>query len=94
MMKTLRLNEGDPIRLTGTTLPKGKFVKLQAQTVDFLEVSDPKAVYVFLLSDALLSYHISHQPRTGSSELHHTNSRRYYRDLLQLHHLRIPHHGN
>jgi len=44
MMKTLRLNEGDPIRLTGTTLPKGKFVKLQAQTVDFLEVSDPKAV--------------------------------------------------
>jgi ubiquitin fusion degradation protein 1 len=44
MMKTLRLNEGDAIRLTGTTLPKGKFVKLQAQTVDFLEVSDPKAV--------------------------------------------------
>ena len=44
MMKTLRLEEGDPIRLTGATLPKGKFVKLQAQTVDFLEVSDPKAV--------------------------------------------------
>ncbi|KAH8835101.1 ubiquitin fusion degradation protein I [Flagelloscypha sp. PMI_526] len=44
MMKTLRLNEGDPIRITGTDVPKGKFVKLQAQDVTFLEVSDPKAV--------------------------------------------------
>ncbi|KAI0724000.1 ubiquitin fusion degradation protein UFD1-domain-containing protein [Cerioporus squamosus] len=44
MMQTLRLNEGDPIRVTGCELPKGKLVKLQAQTVDFLEISDPKAV--------------------------------------------------
>jgi ubiquitin fusion degradation protein 1 len=44
MMKTLRLNEGDPIRITGTELPKGKLVKLQAQSVDFLEISDHKAV--------------------------------------------------
>lgn len=44
MMKTLRLNEGDPIRITGTELPKGKLVKLQAQSVHFLEISDPKAV--------------------------------------------------
>lgn len=47
MMKTLRLNEGDPIRITGAELPKGKLVKLQAQSVHFLEISDPKAVYVF-----------------------------------------------
>ena len=46
MMKSLRLNEGDPIRITGAELPKGKFVKLQAQHVHFLEISDPKAVYV------------------------------------------------
>jgi ubiquitin fusion degradation protein 1 len=46
MMKTLRLNEGDPIRITGIELPKGRMVKLQAQSVHFLEVSDPKAVYV------------------------------------------------
>jgi ubiquitin fusion degradation protein 1 len=45
MMKTLRLNEGDPIRITGTELPKGKLVKLQAQSVHFLEISDHKAVY-------------------------------------------------
>ena len=44
MMKSLRLNEGDPIRVTGTELPKGKFVKLQPQSVHFLEISDPKAV--------------------------------------------------
>lgn len=47
MMKTLRLNEGDPVRITGAELPKGKMVKIQAQSVHFLEVSDPKAVYVF-----------------------------------------------
>jgi len=44
MMTTLRLNEGDAIRITGTELTKGKFVKLQAQSVHFLEISDPKAV--------------------------------------------------
>jgi ubiquitin fusion degradation protein 1 len=46
MMKTLRLNEGDPIRITGAELPKGQLVKLQAQSVHFLEISDHKAVYV------------------------------------------------
>jgi ubiquitin fusion degradation protein 1 len=44
MMKTLQLQEGDPIRVTGAILPKGKMVKIQAQNLDFLEVSDPKAV--------------------------------------------------
>ena len=38
------LNEGDPIRATGAQLPKGKRVKIQAQNLEFLEVSDPKAV--------------------------------------------------
>ena len=49
MMRTLRLNEGDPIRITSTTLVKGQFVKLQAQEKEFIEVADPKAVYVELL---------------------------------------------
>lgn len=44
MMRQLGLGEGDPIRLRGKTLPKGKFVKIEPQTVDFLEISDPKAV--------------------------------------------------
>jgi ubiquitin fusion degradation protein 1 len=45
-MDQLRLNEGDPIRIWGARFPKGEMVKIQAQSVDFLEVSDPKAVYV------------------------------------------------
>ncbi|KAG8805740.1 ubiquitin fusion degradation protein, partial [Serendipita sp. 399] len=44
MMKTLKLSEGQPIRITGASLPKGKFVKLQAQETSFVEVSDPRAI--------------------------------------------------
>lgn len=58
MMKKLNLNEGDPVRLTGAVLPKGKMVKIQAQSVDFLEVADAKAVYVQLRRRAR---HADHQ---------------------------------
>ena len=51
-MKRLELSEGDGIRLFGAGLPKGKLVKLQAQSVTFLELSDPKAV----LEQAFRSY--------------------------------------
>ncbi|KAM0754265.1 UFD1-domain-containing protein [Meredithblackwellia eburnea MCA 4105] len=44
VMDQLRLNEGEPIRIWGGRYPKGKMIKIQAQSVDFLEVSDPKAV--------------------------------------------------
>ncbi|KAK6908620.1 hypothetical protein I203_102623 [Kwoniella mangroviensis CBS 8507] len=54
MMKTLDLTEGDPIRLTGAKLPKGKMVKIQAQSTDFLQVSDAKAV----LESALRFYSV------------------------------------
>lgn len=47
MMKTLRLNEGDPIRITGAKLPKGKLIKIQPQQTHFLEISDPKALFVY-----------------------------------------------
>lgn len=46
IMDQLRLNEGDPVRLVGGKYPKGKLIKLQPQSVDFLEISDPKAVCV------------------------------------------------
>jgi len=52
MMKTLRLNEGDPIRVTGARLPKGKLIKIQPQQLHFLEISDPKA----LLEQALRNF--------------------------------------
>ncbi|CAH7667469.1 ubiquitin fusion degradation protein UFD1-domain-containing protein [Phakopsora pachyrhizi] len=44
MMRRLELNEGDPIKLTGARLPKGKFAKVQAQSTLFLELGDHKAV--------------------------------------------------
>jgi ubiquitin fusion degradation protein 1 len=52
MMKTLRLDEGDPIRITGVKLPKGKLIKIQPQQLHFLEISDPKA----LLEQALRNF--------------------------------------
>ncbi|KAJ7063392.1 ubiquitin fusion degradation protein I [Mycena amicta] len=45
LMRSLRLSEGDPIRISGTdALPKGQLVKFQAQQVHFIHLSDPKAV--------------------------------------------------
>lgn len=44
MMAHLQLQEGDTIRLWGKRLPKGTLAKLQPQSTDFLELSDPKAV--------------------------------------------------
>ncbi|PKI82329.1 Ufd1p [Malassezia vespertilionis] len=52
IMRMLQLDDGDPIYIQGTRLPKGRFVKIQPQTVDFLEISDPKAV----LEQALRNY--------------------------------------
>lgn len=46
IMDQLRLDEGAPIRIWGGRYPKGKLIKIQAQSVDFLEISDPKAVCV------------------------------------------------
>ncbi|KAJ3010255.1 UNVERIFIED_CONTAM: ubiquitin fusion degradation protein [Siphonaria sp. JEL0065] len=44
MMSTLLIEEGSLVRIKNTSLPLGKFVKLQPQSVDFLDISDPKAV--------------------------------------------------
>ena len=43
-MDQLRLNESDPIRIVGGRYPKGQRIKIQPQSVDFLEISDPKSV--------------------------------------------------
>lgn len=44
LMATLELDVGDMIQIKSTDLPSGTFIKLQPQSVDFLEISDPKAV--------------------------------------------------
>jgi ubiquitin fusion degradation protein 1 len=44
MMNTLLLSEGSLLNLKSTTLPLGKFIKIQPQSSSFLSISDPKAV--------------------------------------------------
>ncbi|KAI4255657.1 MAG: hypothetical protein L6R42_006625 [Xanthoria sp. 1 TBL-2021] len=44
MMQTLLLDPGDLVQILSTDLPSGSFIKLQAQSTDFLDISDPKAV--------------------------------------------------
>lgn len=43
-MQTLVLEHGDLLQIKSTDLPSGQFVKLQAQSTSFLDISDPKAV--------------------------------------------------
>jgi ubiquitin fusion degradation protein 1 len=44
MMQNLLIEEGTVITVTNVSLPKATFVKLQPQHVDFLEISNPRAV--------------------------------------------------
>ena len=44
LMQTLLLEPGDLLQAKSTDLPPGGFIKLQPQNVNFLDISDPKAV--------------------------------------------------
>ncbi|WEJ95478.1 ubiquitin fusion degradation protein [Yamadazyma tenuis] len=44
MMSTLELQPGQLVQISNCDLPLGRFVKIEPQSVDFLEISDPKAV--------------------------------------------------
>jgi len=44
MMQNLLIEEGSVISVTNVSLPKASFVKLQPQHVDFLEITNPRAV--------------------------------------------------
>ena len=44
MMMTLLMEPGQLVHVKSTSLPLGSFVKLQPQSVDFLDNTDPKAV--------------------------------------------------
>lgn len=46
MMENLLLQEGDRIIVKNTSLPAGTYVKLQPHSKTFLDISNPKAVYV------------------------------------------------
>ncbi|RKF61153.1 Ubiquitin fusion degradation protein 1 [Erysiphe neolycopersici] len=44
MMQTLLLETGDLVQIKSTDLPSASLVKLQPQSTNFLDISDPKAV--------------------------------------------------
>lgn len=44
LMQVLGLEPGDLVQTKSTDLPSGQFIKLQAQSTNFLDISDPKAV--------------------------------------------------
>jgi len=44
LMQTLSLDPGDLLQVKSTDLPLGTFIKLQPQSPEFLDISDPKAV--------------------------------------------------
>ena len=44
MMQNLLIEEGSLLTVTNVSLPKANYVKFQAQHVDFLEISNPRAV--------------------------------------------------
>lgn len=44
MMETLALSPGSLLQISSTDLPSGTFVRIEPQSVDFLDISDPKAV--------------------------------------------------
>ena len=43
-MQILQMDAGDLIQIKSTQLPQGNFIKLEPQSTNFLEISDPKAV--------------------------------------------------
>jgi ubiquitin fusion degradation protein 1 len=51
-MTQLDIEQGDIVQLHSTTLPLGRFLKIQPQSTDFLDIHDPKAV----LENALRHY--------------------------------------
>lgn len=76
MMQNLLLREGDVVKFTRASLPKGSYVKLQPQTKDFLDISNPKAV----LETTLRSYTCL---TVGDTFVIHYNNKKYYIDVVE-----------
>ncbi|KAH9610719.1 hypothetical protein KSS87_003670 [Heliosperma pusillum] len=76
MMENMLLHEGDIVRVKNVTLPKGKYVKLQPHTKDFLDISNPKAI----LETTLRNYSCL---TTGDSIMVAYNNKKYYIDIVE-----------
>ncbi|XP_059314286.1 uncharacterized protein LOC132065071 [Lycium ferocissimum] len=76
MMQNLFLQEGDIVTVKNVTLPKGKYVKLQPHTKDFLDISNPKAI----LETTLRNFSCL---TTGDSIMVAYNNKQYYIDIVE-----------
>ncbi|KAK3141734.1 hypothetical protein QOZ80_4BG0337670 [Eleusine coracana subsp. coracana] len=76
MMQNMLLQEGDTVRVKNATLPKGKYVKLQPHTTDFLDISNPKAI----LEKTLRNFSCL---TTGDSIMVAYNNKQYYIDIVE-----------
>ena len=77
MMQNLLLGEGDVVKFSyAASLPKGTYVKLRAQTSDFLDISNPKAV----LETTLRQYTCL---TVGDTFVIHYNDKKYYIDVVE-----------
>ncbi|KAI5390789.1 uncharacterized protein LOC127103112 [Lathyrus oleraceus] len=76
MMEDMLLQNGDIVSLKNTSLVKGKFVKLQPHSKDFLDISNPKA----MLETSLRSYSCL---TTGHTIMIPYNNKKYYIDVVE-----------
>eukprot|EP01122_Echinamoeba_exundans_P011147 TRINITY_DN4330_c0_g1_i1.p1 TRINITY_DN4330_c0_g1~~TRINITY_DN4330_c0_g1_i1.p1 ORF type:complete len:356 (-),score=91.42 TRINITY_DN4330_c0_g1_i1:24-1091(-) len=77
MMQNLGLQPNDFVIVTSTELPRASFVKLRPKTVDFLDISDPRAVLEHVLRkfSALT---------VGETILFRYNNKDFYLEVLEL----------
>ncbi|KAI4313706.1 hypothetical protein L6164_026662 [Bauhinia variegata] len=76
MMENMLLQEGDIVRVKNVTLPKGTYVKLQPHTMDFLDISNPKAI----LETTLRNFSCL---TVGDSIMVAYNNKKYYIDIIE-----------
>lgn len=63
MLATLGVEEGELLKVSLAVVAKGKFIKIQAQSTEFLEITDPKAVlenafrnYQFMTTNDVITF--------------------------------------
>ena len=69
MMKNLLLSEGDLIQAENVSLSIATFAKFQPQSTDFLDISNPKAVYPFFYCDHFTLHHTTKDFCIAKTEL-------------------------
>ncbi|XP_042515703.1 ubiquitin fusion degradation protein 1 homolog [Macadamia integrifolia] len=76
MMENLLLKEGDIVQVKNTSLLKGKYMKIQPHTKDFLDISNPKAI----LERTLRNFTCL---TTGDTIMMPYNNKKFYIDIIE-----------